>query len=169
MGGVAQHNKRTGDVSGWYLTNDRVTPASSQGGWTLPDPARIPPHGYLVVAPETDPADWQFPNSVAVVSAIATHHGRLKNNGDHLSLFDRPFGGNLVDGSLSAEFPALAAPGRSIEKIDDEFEWTGNPLAWRECAVPLGWNSDLGNRATPGRANNSTRPVPAAARKWSLY
>ena len=156
------------DISGWCLTDDDVFPAQTEGSWTMPPATVLPPGGYLVVGISNDLASWNFPTNVPVAMPIVARNGNLKNSGDTLALFTSPSGGFPIDGSLSAAYPDLAVAGRSIEKVDDDFQWSGNPLAWRQCTVPIEWPTTLGTHATPGRRNGSPSP-PAAARRWPLY
>jgi hypothetical protein len=156
------------DVSGWCLTDDDIYPAQTEGSWIMPAQTVIPAGGYVVVGIDEDLSGWNFPTNVPVVMPIVGHGGNLNNGGDTLALYTSASGGTLIDGSLSAEYPDLAVAGRSVEKIDDEFQWSGNPLAWHQCPVPIEWATALGTHATPGRRNGSPGP-PTAAKHWSLY
>jgi len=156
------------NVSGWCLTEGTVYPAVSGGIWILPASTVIPPKGYIVVGLGGDLSGWNFPPEVKVVRSIVARAGSLNNSGDNLALFTAAAGGVLVDGSLSTSYPDLAVAGRSLEKVDDEFQWSGNPLAWRECKVPIGWKTALGTHATPGRPNGSAR-IYSGVRRWTMY
>jgi len=158
------------DVSGWYLTEDGAYPAPTEGYWILPALTRIEAHGYIVVGLNADMSGWRFPVNVALVRPLIGRAGDLNNAGDNLALYTAASGGALADGSLSVPFPALAVAGRSIEKMDEDFQWSGHPLAWRQCAIPIGWTTALGTHATPGRRNGAIYiPASTAARRWTLY
>jgi len=156
------------DISGWHLTDDDVYPSQAEGSWTLPSSTIIPPRGYVVVGIDDDLSGWNFPRDVSVVMPIVARRGNLKNSGDNLALFNAASGGILIDGSLNLPYPDLAVAGRSIEKIDDVFQWSANPLAWRQCPVPIDWTTALGTHATPGRGNDNP-PSSPATRTWTLY
>jgi uncharacterized repeat protein (TIGR02543 family) len=156
------------DISGWCLTDDDVYPVQTEGSWIMPTGTQIPAGGYIVVGVSDDLSGWNFPATVPVVMPIVGHGGNLKNSGDTLALFTAALGGALIEGSLAAAYPDLAVAGRSIEKVDDDFQWSGNSLAWRQCAVPIPWATALGTHATPGRRNGAS-PSSSAARHWALY
>ena len=134
----------------------------------MPGGTQIPAGGYIIVGLSEDLSGWNFPATVAVVMPIVGHGGNLKNSGDTLALFTAALGGALVEGSLAAPYPDLAVAGRSIEKVDDDFPWSGNALAWRQCAVPIPWATALGTHATAGRRNGMPSSG-TAARHWALY
>jgi hypothetical protein len=169
---IELHNTTNGtvDISGWYLTEDSVYPAPTEGYWVMPSSSRIGPGGYVVVGLNGDMSGWNFPVNVPIIRPLIGRAGDLNNNGDNLALYTAASGGTLIDGSLSVPYPALAVAGRSIEKMDEEFQWSGHPLAWRQCAVPIGWSTTLGTHASPGRRNGTiyTRPS-TAARRWIFY
>jgi len=156
------------DVSGWYLTDDDTHPAQGEGSWTLPPSTLIPPQGYILVGIDNDLSGWNFPTNIPIVMPIVGQNGNLDNRGDNLALYTAASGGMLIDGSLTVAYPDLSVAGRSLEKADDDFQWSGNPLAWRQCTVPIYWATALGTHASPGRRNGSPASL-TAAKHWTLY
>jgi hypothetical protein len=155
------------DISGWYLTDDDVYPAQGEGHTVLPPGTAIGPGEYLVVNLWNHPAFgmWRMPPAVPTTNALPGEVGNLGNGGDNLALYDAATGGNLVDGSLTGEFPDLCSDGRSLEKIDEYFPW-GNPAVvaynFAPSAVPIGFETDLNEGgeflsafATPGRGSGN--------------
>jgi len=167
---IELHNttRRPAAIGGWYLTDDSQYPATGEGDWVLPEGATIAPFGYALVALTPDQSAWRFPAGVRIIQPTVGNGGQLDNAGDNLALFDGADGGVLVDGSLAANFPDLAASGQSLEKTDDDFPWRSHPLAWRAAQVGLGWTTEAGTRGSPGRRNG----VPysgTAVRHWRFY
>jgi hypothetical protein len=166
------------DISGWYISDDNIYPASTEGIAILPDSTIIPAQGYLVVSLWNDPlfANWQLPAPVLVVNATGTP-GALANGGDTIVLYNQSSGGLLIDGSLSAAFPDLSVDGESLEKIDELFPW-GDPETvgynFRKCTTPIGFltalnetSEYLSDYATPGRANGTSDATKVPL--WRLY
>ena len=67
-------------------------------------------------------------------------------------------------------YPDLAAPnaGNSIEKIDEDFPYSGSSAVWREALVQAGVNVSENNFASPGRQNN-TSLAQTGLESWSDY
>jgi hypothetical protein len=158
------------DVSGWYLTDDDVYPASGEGRVTLPEGTFIGPNEYVVINlwGDTGFGLWGMPSAIRIVETLPGSVGSLANGGDNLALFDSSSGGTLVDGSLSGAYPDLTLDGESLEKMDELFPW-GNDLAvsynFAPCSSPIGFQTGLNENAeflssfaTPGRKNASAAP-----------
>jgi len=160
---VELHNTTGAPVSigGWCVTDDHIFPAVTEGSWIFPPSTVIPARGYLVMGIDDDQSRWDFLPGVPLVMPLIAHGGNLKNSGDTVALFNSSTSGTLIDGSLSVPFPDAAVAGRSLEKRDDDFPWSGHPLAWRQCPVPIEWNTAIGTHATPGWGKDTTLAAPA--------
>lgn len=142
------------DISGWTLTD-------GEGDLVLPAGTIIPATGYLVVS-ATDAVG--IPSAVVVVNPSFV----LNNSGDGVALFDASMA--LIDGSTEILFPDLAGSnaGDSIEKINENFPYTGAASAWRAAVVPALTNPAEYRFASPGRMNNTT-PSLTGLNHWVDY
>jgi len=153
------------DISGRYLTDDELYPATGEGALLIPDGTILDPHEYVVVNlwADADFGRWQMPASVRVINATVLDSGRLSNGGDNIALFSAATGGVLIDGSLDVEFPDIALDGESIAKIDELFPWgdaetvainyevTREPIPFTPGVNTRG--ELLSDHATPGQGN----------------
>jgi hypothetical protein len=153
---VELHNTTTSpiDIGGWTLTD-------GEGNLVLPAGTIIGATGYLVVS-ATDVVG--IPGAVVVVNPSFV----LGNSGDGLALFDASLA--LIDGSTEVFYPDLATgnAGNSIEKINENFPYTGAASAWREATVPALTNPAQYRFASPGRMNNTT-PAQTGLDHWVDY
>ncbi len=171
------------DLSGWYLSDDESYPAAGEGWVTLPAGTVLGPGDYLVVNLWSDPAFslWRMPETVSVVDSEVGDSGKLSNGGDNLVLYAAATGGDLIDGSLLAEWPELSEDGESLAKIDERFPW-GDPETVTYnltlTAEPIGFetglniqNQTLSDFATPGRPGPGLSfPQNAIGRQyWYIY
>jgi hypothetical protein len=166
------------DLSGWYLSDDNVYPATGEGAVTLPPGTTIKSGQYLIINLWDDAnfGNWQMPGDVKVVNAVITDWGSLANTGDNLVLYSSAVGGTLIDGSLSTDYPDLTPDGESIEKIDELFPWGDEDTIgynFGRCTTPLGFETGtdgLGNPltdfATPGRTNGTSYLL---GNMWRVY
>jgi hypothetical protein len=171
----------TVDLSGWYISDDNVYPATGEGACTLPPGTTIGSGEYLIVNlwDNVNFGNWQMPQDIAVVDAVVSATGALGNGGDNIALYDSATDGTLMDGSLTVEYPDLSQDGASIEKIDEFFPWGDEDTIvynFRRCMTPVGFEtgtSDAGGPlsgfATPGRANGKTLSDSASVDTWLLY
>jgi len=153
---VELHNTTTSpvDIGGWTLTD-------GEGDLVLPAGTIIGATGYLVVS-ATDAVG--IPSAVVVVNPSFA----LNNSGDGLALFDASLA--LIDGSTEILFPDLAGgnEGDSVEKINEDFPYTGAASAWRAAIVPALTNPAEYRFASPGRMNNTT-PAQTGLNHWVDY
>jgi hypothetical protein len=166
------------DLSGWYISDDNVYPASGEGSVTLPPGTDLQPNGYQIVNVWNDDlfGNWRMPG-VRVADSVVGTPGALANGGDNVALYDSSSGGTLIDGSLSANLPDLSTDGESVEKIDELFPWGDEDTIGyniRKCVTPIGFDTarnesleHLSDFATPGRANGSEQNTPI--NMWKMY
>jgi hypothetical protein len=169
------------DLSGWYLSDDDVYPASGEGWVTLPLGTVLEARQYLVVDLWSQGGFglWQMPAEVTVVTAQVGDPGNLSNQGDNLGLWTAATGGVLIEGSLTAEWPDLSSDGESVAKIDERFPWGDRETVSYNFAVttePIGFvtglnlnNETLSDFATPGRPNRPADNSAVTPARWALY
>jgi hypothetical protein len=126
------------DISGWRLTSGIE--------YTFGDNAKIPGHGYIVVA-----ADPNAP-SLGGVGALGPWSGSLSNGGERVRLVNRDGREmDIVEYNDSGDWPAGAdGSGATLSRRDPENAASG-PGNWLASA-------DMGG--TPGRANFSLPGQP---------
>jgi len=154
---VELHNTTTSpmDISDWVLSD-------GEGELVMPSSTVIPATGYLVVSAT---GAVGIPGA-EVISASGSF--KLSNTGDNLALFNDS--AVLIDGSTSVTYPALASSnaGVSIEKIVEDFPYSGSASAWRAATVRAGFNPAEYDRASPGRMNN-TSLQQTNVHEWADY
>ena len=136
------------DISGWILSDNGTYPGGTEGSFRVPAATSIAADQYLVLCKLAIP---EFEGEVVCTEYDASW--TLGNSGDNLALFTDDSTGTLVDGSLSVQYPDLAAgaAGNSIEKCDPTAGWTGDPTAWIEATTVF---------ATTGRYRHCTPNAP---------
>lgn len=169
------------DLSGWYLSDDNLYPATGEGWVTLPGGTMLDADQYLVVDLWSQGGFglWRMPAGVSVVTALVGDSGRLSNQGDNLSLWTSAAGGSLIDGSLAAEWPDLSLDGESVAKIDEHFSWGDRETVsynFTLTSEPIGFvtglnlnNETLSDFATPGRPGQLGKDTAVAPNRWTLY
>ncbi len=121
------------DISGWILTDDSVYPPDGgEGAIEVPANTVLAAGGYAILCR----VDLDFLVG-EIVCATVSGSWTLGNSGDNLALFTSFSGGQLVDGSLTDNYPDLASSnaGNSIEKCDYTSCWTSDASAWTETVV----------------------------------
>ncbi|MBK6765877.1 MAG: lamin tail domain-containing protein [bacterium] len=136
------------DISNWVLIDGPNYPASaSEGAIQVPMTTMINPDQYLVLTKETATG---LPNVVVCTQYFGSF--TLGNSGDNIALYDSAADGDLIDGSLTVQFPDEGVQGNSIEKCDENATWTDSPDAW----IPSGTVYSPSGRylnCTPGAVN----------------
>ena len=146
------------DISGWYITDHSVYPATSEGDCVIPSSTSIPAGGYLVVSTSGtgSSADDLVDIIGEVLSAVgprgASNRPQLSNSGDNMALYTAASGGTLMDGSLSVNFPDYSGSGTiSIERIARE---TWGTSAFGQSSTPFA--STTYPTSSPGTVGNPT-------------
>jgi hypothetical protein len=115
------------DISGWYITDHSVYPASSEGDCVIPSSTSIPAGGYLVIS--TTGTGSSANDLVDITGEIlsaagprgAANRPQLSNSGDNIALYNAASSGTLIDGSLTVNFPDYSGSSTiSIERIAKE-------------------------------------------------
>ncbi|MCB9357689.1 MAG: lamin tail domain-containing protein [Calditrichaeota bacterium] len=121
------------DISGWVLVDDNVYPGDGgEGMMEVPSGTLLPAGGYAILCKADLPGITGETICTPLTGSVA-----LSNTGDNLALYTAAVGGQLVDGTLTENYPDLAGSnvGNSIEKCDYNSCWTNDPAAWTECKV----------------------------------
>jgi hypothetical protein len=121
------------DISGWVLSDDNVYPGDGgEGVIAVPSGTILSGHQYAILCRVDLPV---ITGEIICTPVIGSW--TLGNSGDNVALFTAASGGQLVDGSLSENFPDLAFGngGNSIEKCDQSSCWSADAAAWTECVV----------------------------------
>ena len=140
------------DISDWVLTDGGTYPApSSEGSIRVPAGTSLAADAYLVLSKLPIP---EFAGEVVCTEFDAAW--TLGNSGDNLALYTADPGGTLIDGSLTDQYPDLAATnaGYSIEKCDPNATWTSSPAAWHASSNVFALSGRYHN-CTPGAPNST--------------
>ncbi|HEY3294738.1 MAG TPA: lamin tail domain-containing protein [bacterium] len=151
---VELHNRTAGaiNISGWILTDaPTYPPTGAEGAIQVPQGNTIPAHGYAVLSRDVAPGLTGYIQCVQYFGAWA-----LGNTGDNLALYTDSTGGMLVDGSLTTNYPDLAAAGagNSIEKCDENTVWSPDSSAWH-ISTNVFAAAGRYRHCTPGAANTA--------------
>jgi len=143
-------------LSNWVLSDGNVWPLpSTEGAIQIPPGVIINSFGYLVLSKSP------LPGIPSVICNEVDPSWTLNNGGDNLALFDGSGPtAQLIDGSLASSFPDLtvANSGNSLEKCNQDQQWTSDPLAWHESTTHF---SPVGRfrNCSPGMLNSTCAPV----------
>lgn len=152
------------DISNWVLGDASVYPGpGTEGVITVPAATSLPAGAYLVLS------RLAIPEFAGELVCAGNAGWTLGNGGDNLWLYTAASGGTLIDGSLTVQYPDLAAgnSGNSIEKCNATSMWSGVPADWhqsenvfattgrfRNCS-PNAANSPCGDAVPPVLVNAS--------------
>ncbi|MBL0063315.1 MAG: lamin tail domain-containing protein [bacterium] len=138
------------DISGWVCLDAGVYPGpGTEGQIVVPAATIIGAGAYLVLSKVA------LPEIAGEVVGAGTANWTLGNSGDNLALYSATTGGILIDGSLTVQYPDLAATngGNTIEKCDPNAAWSSDPAAWHE-STNIFAAAGRYRKCTPGFANS---------------
>jgi hypothetical protein len=116
------------NIGGWIVTDAAQCPPLTEGWFEVPPGIVIGPGEYLVLA------TLDLPEIVGEVVCMPFTPTSFDNNGDNIAIYTELSGGQLVDGSLTVNYPDMAYSnaGNSIEKCDPTLPWSGSPADWHQ-------------------------------------
>ncbi len=138
------------DISGWVCLDAGAYPGpGTEGQVVVPAGTVLGAGAYLVLSKTA------LPEISGEVVGAGTANWTLGNGGDNLALYTAATGGILIDGSLTVQYPDLAATngGNTIEKCDPNGVWTSDASAWHE-STNIFATAGRYRKCTPGFANS---------------